>query len=81
MEKSGLRPSYRTVEAEWIADQLAPFGSGIAAIVPDCFEAYVRVFIRPLTRMASPPGGLRWQQSLVEPCIDSHNSTPSTARP
>jgi hypothetical protein len=44
MTKNRIRPSSRTAEAEWIADRLAPFGSGVTAIVPDGFEAYVRVF-------------------------------------
>ncbi len=38
-----VRPSLRTTEAEWIADRLAPFGSGVGAIVPEGFEAYVRI--------------------------------------
>ncbi len=44
MEKSRLNPSSRTAEAGWIADQLGPFESAITAIVPNNFEAYVRVF-------------------------------------
>ena len=57
MEKSRLRPSSRTAEADWIADQLAPFGSGMAAIVPNGFEAYVRV-LHPATDTNDEP--MRW---------------------
>jgi len=39
-----LLSSSRTVEAEWIEDRLAPFGSCVTAIVPSGFEAYVRLF-------------------------------------
>jgi hypothetical protein len=57
VEKSKLRPSSRTAEANWIADQLAPFGSGVAAIVPNGFEAYVRV-LHPATDTNDAP--MRW---------------------
>ena len=81
MEKSKLRPSSRTAEANWIADQLAPFGSGVAAIVPNGFEAYVRVLHPATDTNDAPMHGLMWQQSPAERCTDSHNSTPSIARP
>lgn len=54
LPKSSLRPSSRIAEADWIGDQLAPFGSGIAAIVPDSFEAYVRV-LHPATNKNNEP--------------------------
>jgi hypothetical protein len=57
VEKSRLRPSSRTAEADWIADQLAPFGSGVAAIVPNGFEAYVRV-LHPAKGTNDEP--IRW---------------------
>ena len=57
MANSRLRPSSRTAEADWIADQLAPFGSGIAAIVPNGFDAYVRV-LHPATDANNEP--MRW---------------------
>lgn len=42
-KKSSLLPSSRTSEAGWIADRLEGFGSCVASIVPDGFEAYVRI--------------------------------------
>ena len=57
MEKSRLRPSSRTAEAHWIADQLAPFGSSMAAIVPNGFDAYVRL-LHPAIGTNDEP--MRW---------------------
>jgi hypothetical protein len=57
VEKNTLRPSSRTAEADWVADQLAPFGSGVAAIVPNGFEAYVRV-LHPAKGTNDEP--MRW---------------------
>lgn len=45
---SKVRPSSRTAESDWIADRLAPFGSGVGAIVPAGFEAYIRI-LHPAT--------------------------------
>jgi hypothetical protein len=41
--ESKLRPSTQIVEAEWLAPRLRSFGSGVAAVVPDEFPAYVRI--------------------------------------
>lgn len=57
MENSRLRPSSRTAEADWIADQQAPFGSGISAIVPNGFQAYARVFHPAVDKNNEP---MRW---------------------
>lgn len=44
MTYARLRHSTRVDEGEWIVSRLAPFASGVSAIVPTGFEAYVRVF-------------------------------------
>ena len=38
-----LRASSRFVEADWLTPRLRPFGSGVAAVVPDGFPAYTRI--------------------------------------
>ena len=43
MQNDQLQASSRLAEADWIADRLRPFGSGVASIVPDGFPAYVRI--------------------------------------
>jgi hypothetical protein len=43
MFESRLRPSTQIVEAEWLAPRLRAFGSGVAAVVPDEFPAYIRI--------------------------------------
>jgi hypothetical protein len=43
MHNSGLRPSTSLVEAESLAPRLRSFASGVAAIVPDEFPAYIRI--------------------------------------
>ncbi len=57
MASNLLRPSSRNEEADWIGDRLAPFGSGVTAIVPGGFEAYVRIF-HPATGLNDEP--IRW---------------------
>jgi len=57
VEKSRTRPSSRTAEADWIADQMAPFGSCMAAIVPNGFDAYVRL-LHPAKDTNDEP--MRW---------------------
>jgi hypothetical protein len=49
-----IRPSSRTFEADWIGDRLADFGSCVTAIVPQGFEAYVRVFHPATGRNGEP---------------------------
>ena len=44
MTNNRIHPSSRIAEAAWIADRLASFASGVTAIVPKNFEAYVRIF-------------------------------------
>lgn len=43
MTYARLRHSTRVDEGDWIASRLAPFASGVSAIVPTGFEAYIRV--------------------------------------
>lgn len=43
MSEPRLVPSPRVAEGDWIARRLRPFASGVAAVVPDGFPAYVRI--------------------------------------
>ena len=43
MTYARLRHSTRVDEGDWIVSRLAPFASGVLAIVPAGFEAYIRV--------------------------------------
>lgn len=43
LRSSRLRHSDRVEEGDWIISRLAPFASGVSAIVPGGFEAYIRV--------------------------------------
>src|SRR5947209_3354875 len=38
-----LHPSTDIAAADWIGPRLRPFGSAVAAVVPDGFPAYVRI--------------------------------------
>jgi hypothetical protein len=50
VDQARLRSSSRLVEAEWLVPRLAPFGSGVASVVPGGFPAYIRIL--------HPAGGL-----------------------
>lgn len=69
VDKNMLCPSSRTVEAEWIEDRLAPFGSCVSAIVPDGFEAYVRIF-HPATERNNER--IRWADVAAKSCRTMH---------
>jgi hypothetical protein len=43
VREPGLHPSAEVGAAEWIGPRLRPFGSAVAAVVPDGFAAYVRI--------------------------------------
>ena len=47
-----LRPSAEVAAADWLAPRLRPFGSAVAAVVPDGFPAYAR-----LPHPGGPPDG------------------------
>jgi hypothetical protein len=55
----GLHPSADITAADWLGPRLRPFGSAVAAVVPDGFGAYVRI-LHP----ARGPGGrpVRWAE-------------------
>ena len=57
MRNARLRPSTSLVEAEWLAPRLRSFASGVAAIVPDEFPAYIRI-LHPARGVHGEP--VRW---------------------
>lgn len=56
LRPSRLRHSDRVEEGDWIVSRLAPFASGVSAIVPTGFEAYIRV-LHPVPVVKAGPGG------------------------
>jgi hypothetical protein len=54
---SGLHASPEVVAAEWLRRRLRPFGSAVAAVVPDGFPAYIRI-LHPARAPGDVP--VRW---------------------
>ncbi|MGH9101648.1 MAG: hypothetical protein ACRDYD_01475 [Acidimicrobiales bacterium] len=63
MERQHPQPlwSAEVHEADWIAERLAPFASGVSSVVPDGFEAYARV-LHPAEEAGRGTRLVRWAQ-------------------
>jgi hypothetical protein len=57
-----VRPSSRTSEADWIADRVVDFGYCVTAIVPQGFDAYVRIFHPATSRNGMNGKPIRWSE-------------------
>jgi hypothetical protein len=80
MSAQGLHPSPDVAAADWLEPRLRPFASGVAAVVPDEFPAYVRLaHPAPGNDSRNPPEGSLPAELLRVLCamLAEHTSTAS----
>jgi hypothetical protein len=75
MSNQRLRASPRHTEADWLHGSLAPFGTGVASVVPSAFAAYARIDHREPDEPGNLPASL-----LASLCtaLAGHTSTPES---